>query len=351
MVRPPDVSMEWAAWLALLTLVLVALMVLGLLVLRALRWLRAPLVAAFEARWQPVLLASMVGDAGVVPDGLTLSGAQRWHLMRMWLHGQMLVYGESRDRLARLGMDLGFRALALKRLNSAHYAERMVGLLALGFLRDASSTPLLLQRLQEGSNHTLIYAGRALLEIDEAQHADAVARALLQCEGLDLALTSVMFKTFRQGLGQALRQLEPVPQDAAALPWLRLAGALQLLLPAAVLQRYLSPAQDPEVLMAALRLVQGEQGAAEVMALARHADWRVRAQAARALGEVGGPAEVPALLGLIIDAQWWVRHRAAQALLRVPGVARAQVLTAVQATGDRYAQSMLQSVLAQEERA
>ena len=350
----PDFSIDLARALAWTTLAMVALMVLGLLVLRWLRWRNEPRMAAFVARWRPLVLQCAIGDA--LPSPLpVLARRERWPFMQLWLHAQMSVQGPSRQRLAELGMATGCREMALARLGSSHYSERMVGLLALGFLRDAASVPLLLQRLAQGSNHTVIYAGRALLEIDAAQHADAVVRALLACAALDQSLVSVLLKPFRPVLaGAMLRQVgqplagETVTPDAMALRWLRLTRSLKLQVPQQVLAPHLQQTQDIERLIAAIRLVQGEQGADAVAAHAQHPQWQVRAQVARALGFVGTHAQVPALLALVCDAQWWVRYRAAQALLRMPGLPRQQVLQQVAQRQDRYALSMVQAVLAED---
>jgi HEAT repeat protein len=84
-----------------------------------------------------------------------------------------------------------------------------------------------------------------------------------------------------------------------------------------------------------------------VCAQAGHADWRVRAQVARALGFMGAAAEHAVLARLLTDAQWWVRYRAAQALLRLPGMSAQRLLACAQDTHDRYALSMAQAVIAE----
>ena len=350
----PDFSIGLAWGLAWATLALVASMVLGLLVLRWWRWRNAPRMAAFQARWRPIVMACALGDA-VPPQLPVLAARERWPFMQLWLQGQMSVQGPGRQRLAELGQATGCREMALARLDSGHYSERMVGMLALGFLRDASSVPRLQERLGHGSNHSVIYAARALLEIDAAQHAQAVVQALLACAELDRSLVSVLLKPFRAALSAAMLGQCPGPQtsaqaagEGAGLRWLRLARALKLQLPQSLLAPYLQPTQDIETLIAAIRLVQGEQGADAVAAHAQHTQWPVRSQVASALGYVGTLAQVPVLLALVCDAQWWVRYRAAQALLRMPGLPAQQVLAQVQASGDRYALSMVQAVLAEE---
>jgi hypothetical protein len=337
-----------AAWaLAWTTLGLVALIVLGLLLLRCWRWYDQPRQAAFEAVWRPWLMRCALGE-GVPSDLPRLSARQRWPWMRLWLHLHMSLQGPARGHLAAWGRTMGVTELALARVHGSHQSERLVGLLALGFLQDGAHEPLLLQFLAQGRQPVVVYAARALLELDARRHASALVQALLACEGLDMSLVSVLLKPFRSDLHSALLAQCPPPSAPSVLPWLRLAQALQLQCPQRVLTPFLQPEQDPEWLMAALRLVQGEQGSAAAVALARHPDWRVRAQAARALAEIGTPSDAALLVRLTMDAQWWVRYRAAQALLRLPGMKPAQALQQVQATGDRYAQNMLQAVMAEE---
>jgi len=339
-----DLTLPLARWLAWGTLGLLVLMVLGLLVLRWARWRRAPRLAAFEAEWLPRLMACALGDTVVARP---LARWQRWPFMKLWLHAQMSLQGPGRQRLAALGRAMGCGPMALQRARSTHLSERMVGLLTLGFLGEAECVPLLLQRLTEGGAQQPVYASRALMEIDAQSHADAVASALLASPGLDMSLASVMLKPFRTPLAQALLCQTPRPGEAAALPWLRLARALRLQLPSPVLAPFVQQQEDIECLIAAVRLVQGEQGAGLVAMQSRHADWRVRAQVARALGFIGGADEQPVLTPLLTDAQWWVRYRAAQSLLRLPGMNAKRLLACAQATQDRYALSMAQAVIAE----
>lgn len=340
-----DLTIDLARWLGLATLGAVALMVAGLLVLRWVRWWRAPQMAAFEARWLPLLMGCALGaHAASLPP---LTRAQRWPFLKLWLHCQMSLHGASRHRLAALGRQMGCRTMALQRARSVHESERMVGMLALGFLQDTESVGLLQRQLAQGGARQSVYAGRALLEIDAQAHADAVVQALLDTPALEVSLASVMLKPFRAVMAAALLRHVPGASDARALLWLRLARALRLQMPTQVLTPFLQPQQDIEVLIAAIRLVQGEQGAQAVAAHAGHADWRVRAQVARALGFIGAMAELPLLKRMLTDAEWWVRYRSAQSLLRLPGQGAAQLQALAHDTQDRYAIGMAQAVVAQ----
>lgn len=345
-----DFSLTLAWWLAWTTFLLLVLIIMGLLLLRWVRWCNEPRMAAFQAYWRPMLMRWAIGEKVCEPMPV-LKAQERWPFMRLWLHSQMSLQGPGRQRLAELGLRMGCREMALARVDSTHYSERMVGVLALGFLQDRSSVPALMERLESGNGQSMIYAARALLEIDQVAHGAAVVHALLTCEGLDFALVSVLLKPFKTRLEAVMMPVCPQPQatlakapHAQAFQWLRLAQALKLLVPQWRLTPFLSSEQHIEIVIAALRLVQGEQGTEAVACHVKHPDWRVRVQVARALGRIGGQQHQPILLGLLTDKQWWVRYRSAQALWQMPGMRHDQLLAKVLATNDRYALSMLHAV-------
>jgi HEAT repeat protein len=72
-------------------------------------------------------------------------------------------------------------------------------------------------------------------------------------------------------------------------------------------------------------------------------DWRVRAQAARALGALRARAATPLLAQSVCDSSWWVRYRSALALAQIGGDARTALL-AVAAGEDPMARDMARLV-------
>lgn len=345
-----DVSLHAVLLLAWGTLAMVLLLVLGLLLLRWVRWRNAPRRAAFQALWRARLIRCALVDTADEPLP-TLKARDRWDFMKLWLHCQMSLQGPPTARLAALGRTLGCGPMAMRKLGSRYAAERLMAILALGFLKDASAQAALQSCLLQASSQTAVHAARALLEIDASRHANQVASALLARSDLDLSLVSAMLKPFREPLRQALlTQLREDPSlndSASALLWLRLSRALKLQLPAQVLSPFMRQGQDAEVLMAALRLAQGEGGTADVVGHAQHPNWQVRAQVAQALGRIGGLGDADVLVRMTTDAQWWVRYRAAQALLHIPALGTERVRSLVVGTADRYAIDMLQAVLAE----
>jgi HEAT repeat protein len=72
-------------------------------------------------------------------------------------------------------------------------------------------------------------------------------------------------------------------------------------------------------------------------------DWRVRGQAARALGVVGTEGAIPALVVALGDRSWWVRFRSALAISQLGEPGR-RALRESRDLPDRYAREMVAMV-------
>jgi HEAT repeat protein len=105
----------------------------------------------------------------------------------------------------------------------------------------------------------------------------------------------------------------------------------------------LSTHPHPEVRVAVARAL-GTSPAEErvhvkLLAMLRDPDWRVRAQAARALAVARDERNVPELARALADPNWWVRFRAGLALAS-SGPAGRRALEAARTHSDRYARDM-----------
>jgi HEAT repeat protein len=105
----------------------------------------------------------------------------------------------------------------------------------------------------------------------------------------------------------------------------------------------LSTHPHPEVRVAVARAL-GTSAAEErvhvkLLAMLRDPDWRVRAQAARALAVARDERNVPELARALADPNWWVRFRAGLALAS-SGPAGRRALEAARTHSDRYARDM-----------
>lgn len=326
---------------ALLTLG-IALLILGLRIQRY--WLDRH-EQRFQQRWRPVLMQAMVGDpANALP---ALARRDRWRFLKLWNHMQESVRGDATQRLGALAEQLGCQRMARRLLASGSLTRRLFAILTLGHMRDGTAWDLLEFQLRQPGRVSSLYAARALIQIDLQRGVRTVVPHLLQRDDWEMVRIAILLQEFRDALGGVLTSM------LAGLPaahWpraLQLAEALHLHVPADIVLPWLQAGQPADVLSAALRLSNDAEVRPAVRALAEHADWRVRVQAARALGRLGEASDVAVLTRLLSDPQWWVRYRAAGALSQLPFLSRSELRSVLAELQDRYAREISTQVFAE----
>jgi HEAT repeat protein len=300
----------------------------------------------FRQQWRPLLMHAIVGDE--TPTALmSLPRHDQWRFLRLWNHLQESVRGEANQRLAAVAYHLGCRYTARRLLASGNLTRRLFAILTLGHMRDSTAWALLEFQLRQPIAISSLYAARALVQIDPERGVRTVMPLLLQRDDWEMVRIATLLQEFRDALGGELaRHLASLP--AERLPRaLQLAEALHLHVPPDTLLPWLQVSQPVELLGAALRLANGRGVLPGVRALAAHADWRVRVQAAHALGRLGEEADVEVLTRLLSDPQWWVRYRAAGALANLPFLSRTRLRGLLESLPDRYAREISHQVFAE----
>ena len=355
----------WTAsfWVGGITLGLTGVLLVVLFVLKLTAQSRLRQDHRFDRTWQPVLIRAALDEDGV-PALPTLRPGDDWRLIKLWVRFQSSLKGSARERLRELGLQLQCQHRARPLLNSPHRSEQIFGILCLGYLRDDSAWPLLVSRLDDVRNSVFIYVAWALLQLSPERASPIVVDQLLRRRDLNVLQASTVLKPFRRVLHEPLLlQLslhlslhvarastneapgEPSGADPAALAWLfRLGLALGLTPTVDTLRPWLQADQPMDLIIGAMRLLQGPEGLEPVRLLANHPDWQVRTQVAVALGRLGDSNDVDLLIQLLMDSQWWVRYRAAQSLATTPFVDRAAMQARVSSLPDRYARDMAHQV-------
>jgi HEAT repeat protein len=333
----------WTGIGALLLTLLLGLQIIRLRVGLRARDRRRPRTLA---RWRPILNAAIVGDSP--PPLPRLPASERLHFIKLWVHLQSSLRGEARaalnDIACRLGLDADARAMLGRRART----ERLLAALMLGHLKDRQAWAQLL-RLAGMEDPTLsLTALWALVRIDPQAAAEYLTPLFIERE--DWAMSHVAGILQQAGMPVAAVLAGMLPRlDAQSLPRaLRIAEALRIELPAGALAAALASGEIA-VLTAALRIVNTPLLQEQVRALLAHPDWQVRVQAAKALGRIGGRADVARLALLLADREWWVRYRAAQALVELPWLKRADLDALRASLDDRFAADMLAQVMAEQD--
>lgn len=345
------------AWATLFLCLLTAWMIVEIVAVRlgaaaALRRERA-----LEQVWESCFFAAALGDAPPPPP--RLARRDRIRVLKIWCRIGDQVIGESRERLAALGIAIGLDRVAGRILAPPLVVMRMPSSVELLLAIRAAERMRLHRHWQRLTR--LVAAGpapldrvaaRALVALDARRAAHAIIPALIRqgrwarhlvedlveagaADALDAyaALLGTVAEDVIPGLALLLDRCN----DARAVP--------------AVRARLSDPATQDADAVAALLNTLGEIGGATERRLVRafiaHDSWVVRMRAAQALGQCGDDADADILEILLGDANWYTRYHAARAMLRLPGLGAAHLEALAATASDRFARDMARHVLAE----
>ena len=326
----------------------VALLV-ALVVLRVARDMRDRRLAARVARWRSALHAAMELPTGATPP--VPAPRDLPVFLRLSNHLQETIRGEASENLSAamraMGLLPAIHALVARR--GLH--DRLVAITALGHLRDASAWDLLAALSRDADAVLSFASARALLRIDAPRALEFLAEAVRREDWSLARLGTALQEAGPDVVTPPIERLlaDPAPEGLERL--LKLARFAHRERVAKVVRGWLGSSRRPLVILAALNFVEDAADLASVRGAARHADWRVRMAAARALGRIGTQRELALLLGLLADESWWVRYHAAQSIGALPGVSPQELEAFRVRAPSALAAGMLEQVMAERARA
>jgi len=112
----------------------------------------------------------------------------------------------------------------------------------------------------------------------------------------------------------------------------------------------LAATKDDEIVAQCLKFLRKPEDMHYVQFYLNHSNWVVRLQAARAFGSIGSREELPRLSKLLSDPVWWVRYRTAQTILEFIREGSPEMAALRAQLNDRYAQDMLDMVIAEKDK-
>lgn len=324
-----------------LTVLLIGLIVLLRLRLRSLQRQER----AVTACWRPLLLDALSGDT--TPPLPTLARRDETFLLTLWVYLQESLRGSANTRLNTLARQLGFDEIAMRFTLKGRRAQRLLGIVTLGHLRNPAAWDALAAQAASLDAMISLHAAQALTRIDPPRAIALLLPLLLRRKDWSLLQVAALLADARSDFGarlnSALTRLNPLHWERA----LKLAEALRLKLPFQVQLHVLKYSSSLDTLVAALRLGADPALRPVVRGFLLHSQWPVRAEAVRFLNRFGDAGDIPSLKALLHDSQWWVRYEAARALQHMPFYGP-HTLQALQAsTADPRIREMLAHVLAE----
>lgn len=300
--------------------------------------------ARVAARWRPRFAAAISGAAEQAAQ--TAPRLDSRPVLRLFVQLALVVQGPGAVRLAAYGRACGLRQLAVRLLARRSTGDRLLAIESLGYLGDSAAADAL--RPLCGDEHPIVSLGaaRALLRIDPANAPHVVPFAIARADwpvARLLPMLQAAGKPAADALAGALRDVatEFLPRELA------LARALPATLAAPFVRKFLASSDDPEIIIACLKLLHDPRDAELARRTSGHGDWAVRVAAIRALGRVASEKDLPRLTEALGDPVWWVRQRAAEAIVRLPFFSAEQLEHLRSIITDRFAADALTRAIAE----
>jgi len=349
-----DPLLAAALWLSVGALALTMLLLVAIAAMRIGLVRRHARQRDAAERWNPLFAECTERVPAVLPP---LPRGERDIFLALWCKAQESLRGEAQQRLREMARRLEVPPLALKMLSSFRARRRLLALVTLGHLREPGAVPALLGLVPNAPAVVSMTAAHALLRIDAALGAPRILAATAMRTDWALAKVASMLMECASGtigpflsaaIGVELRtQRETDPGRAGLARLLRLHVCVEGGAVRAAVREVLNQASDVEPLIAALGALSHPDDAAHARRLLDHADWAVRATAARALERLGTHEDFQRLCTALGDRNWWVRYRAAHALCALPQVDAGDLRALPGRLSDAFAADMLRHALAE----
>jgi hypothetical protein len=233
------------------------------------------------------------------------------------------IRGVQRARLTELCRHMGFEAEQIKRLHSPFRWIQVDAAYNLGVMRSKEACPLLLE-LQEDESFgaplfiiTRAIARSARDSNDIRQMVQLVVEHQKACFELIADILQEVNLDYSPLLMEWLQSEE---EDYVKIALLCLNGQTSLKTDEYLVKLFQSKQREIRIQAVKVWLKQSVSPTpAVIINFLAHADWEIRAQAARAAGASGSPILLEPLKETMKDEYWWVRYYSARSLARLEG--------------------------------
>ncbi len=335
----------FAFWLGVVVVAMATLMLLVILVMRQVVTRRERNRIRAATRWHQVLIDSVQGLATSPPS---LPRSDLPGFVDAWNHVHQSLGTQDDAGLQRVAEQIGLESHLAVAIEHGNFHNRVMSILALGYLRSRNPFEKLARYLDDRSTIISLSAARALMHIDPSRAVTMLVPHIV--ERNDWPQGGVVQILHDASPSLVSKELGEVALRANADVAPRLVRFLADVSPGAaapVIRNVLASHPDDHLISTCLQVMTDPADLELIRSLLAHERWHVRMHAASALGRLGENSDAQRLLPLLGDPQWWVRYRAAQALSRLPGIEPEDMQRIRAAQTDRFACDVLDQVIAE----
>lgn len=339
---PLIIAVLWAS-------LIIATLAITVVVWTALLRLQGKVLGAHEMRflnrWRPLLLETIDAFPGHLPR---VKKPDWFVFLALWNQFHDSVRGPAQHRLKAVALRLRMDSAARSLLSTRDTEDRLVAVMTLGHLGDQDSWNVLESIARSHTPLLSMAALRALFLIDVSRAmtfllSSLSARSDWPTAQLTTILEEVDSSAVTEGLVQAAEFA--IPSELPRL--IALMDAADANTVASYLRQLMQTSKNEEILIACLKS-RHVPGDLDILTPFMKSDsWQIRTQIARVLGAKISRGQEQMLISLLNDEVWWVRYRAAQSLARLPFFSRDELWRLRFLLTDRFAQDILDQVVAE----
>jgi HEAT repeat protein len=299
--------------------------------------------ATLERQWRAPL-EDLVLEGHMPPAP---SGPERSLIRSVLLKYLTVLRGGEADAVIAYLDASGFVDEAVAGLKNRRPWDRADAAEFLGRIRSRRAVPALVSALDDPSEDVRTVAARSLAAIRDPSTVEALVAALGQPSRWTVSIVAQDLVDMGADAVPALLRMLHSERHATAVAAVQILGEIRDARAADPLVRLLQSSPQLNVRAQAAAALGKLGGAGPCRALEsalRDPAWQVRSQAAKALGRIAPPETAPLLGEAIFDGNWWVRVNCAEALAEL-GTAGWDELRRLLRAPDRYVSDQCRGVM------
>jgi hypothetical protein len=340
-----DAQVVMAFWVGVCVTVTSLVLLAAVLVLRQVAQRRERNHMRAAALWRRVLGEAMHAVPASPP---ALPWRDMTGFMDAWNELHDAPGGADNPGVREVAGQIGLAPKLERMLDRGNFHDRVMAIIAIGYLRSPSSFDRLAGLVGDASPIISISAARAMMRIDAAR---AVRQVVPQIESrhdwVDGGIAQMLHEAGPDAIKAELGAAVLRANDDVAPRLVRFLAGVSEEAATPVIGRILAEPHDEHLVSTCLQVMTDPADLDKVRPLLTHARWHVRMHAAAAIGRLGGIADAAAMEPLLADPQWWVRYRTAQALEHLFQGDAARLERVRDAQDDRFARDILTQVMAE----
>ncbi len=306
------------------------------------------------AEWEPVFHKYLErSDATFFAERKPLRRSEVPAFLHFWNYLHESLRGQLTEKIKSSSHTFNLLKQTVKLLKKGNLSERLLAITTLGNIATPDSWQILEKMTSNRDPIVSFWAVRALFKLDAIKATNQFLPLIAKREDWAVhfvagLLEEVDAKIISEPLGrlvmESFRKKLPEKQLARLISYLRLAVPENSV---SVIHQIITETEQPEVLIACLRLFPPLTDVHILRKLIQHEHWTVRMYAANAFGRVGGKEDRIYLIRALSDLEWWVRYRAACAIFTMPYFSDEEIDWLSETHANLFARDILKHVRAE----